>query len=375
MKLSDFIRTCMEEIIHEWETFARTLPITEDMNRTALRDHAKQILKFVVRDIDTPQTASTQDKKSKGQGPEEGGSTDSAAQTHADLRLESGFDIAELASEYRALRASVIKLWTKTLRQAAMADLWDLIRFNEAIDQALMESIIRFQEKMEYSRDMFIGILSHDLRNPLSAIMMASQMLLEEDTLNEEQISLTLQIENSGERMKKMITDLLDITRINLGTGIPISRASTDIGKAGKKIAEEMQTAHPNHTIFFEATGDLKGEWDSARIAQIFSNLIGNAVQYGFKKSPIALTVTGRPDEVRISVHNEGIPIPQANLKTIFNSLTRVVRKNEAETMSLGLGLYITKEIVVAHGGKIDVTSSEQEGTTFIVQLPRGYKV
>jgi signal transduction histidine kinase len=376
MRLLDFIEANITQIMNEWEVFARTIPATQDMSRTVLRDHIKEILEFVARDIDSYQSAHAQSKKSKGWGPEEGGAKDSAAQIHADLRSESGFDMAELASEYRALRASVIKLWTGEWTQVEMVDFQDLIRFNEAIDQALMESIVRFKERVEHSRDMFIGILGHDLRNPLGAIMMSNQLLLEDGDLNEEQDSLASQIEISAKRMNQMITDLLDITRINLGTGIPITTAPVEIGSLGKQIAEELQVAHPNRAILFEVSGNLEGEWDGERMSQVFSNLIGNAVQYGFKNSPIVVTVTGQPDEIILSVHNDGIPIPEDNLETIFNSLTRVVKRGDTqkETTSLGLGLYIAKEIVVAHGGTINVTSSEKDGTTFTVRLPRALK-
>lgn len=376
MRLSDFILANAEQIIVEWEKFAVTLPVAHNMNRVDLRDHIKEILEFVVQDIDCYQSALGQSEKSKGRGPEAGGRVDSAAQTHASLRSSSGFDMAEMASEYRALRASIVKLWMSELSKLEQLEAMDLIRFNEAIDQALMESVARFKDKIDTSKDMFIGILGHDLRTPLGAIAMSSQLLLGEGDLNEEQISLVSQIENSAERMNQMITDILDLTRITLGSGIPITPNIMDMGSVGRQSVEEVEAFHSNRTISFEAIGNLEGQWDSARISQVFSNLISNAVQHGFKKSPIAVKVTGQPDEIIITVHNEGIPIPQANLETIFNSLTRVVKKGETqkETTSLGLGLYIAKEIVIAHGGTIDVTSSEKEGTTFTVRLPRVYK-
>lgn len=373
MRLSDFIRANMEPIINEWEIFARTLPAIQDMNRATLRDHAKEILEFIARDIDAPQTALGQSEKSKGHGPEEGGSKDSAAQTHADLRSVHGFDIVQLTAEYRALRASVIKLWMQQWTKVELPDLLDLIRFNESIDQALMESVVRFKEKIAYSKDMFIGILSHDLRTPLNAILMSSQILSDEEGLSEDQDFLISQIDMSVERMNKMITDLLDLTRINLGTGIPIRPCTINIGATSTHAIEEIQAAYPDLRIVFNTTGNLDGIWDNARIGQVFSNLIGNARQHGLKNSPINVRVTGKTDKIIISVHNAGRPIPPSKLEKIFDSLTSVTenRDTHQESTSLGLGLYITKEIVIAHGGKIDVTSLEKEGTTFTVHLPR----
>ena len=299
MRLSDFIRANMEQIINEWEDFARTLPAAHDMSPSALRDHIKEILEFVMRDMDTHQTALSQSEKSKGHGPDDGGSKDSAAQTHAELRSKSGFDVDQLATEYRALRASIIKLWTSKWTTVNPDDLSDLIRFNESIDQALMESIVRFKEKIEHSKDMFIGILSHDLRNPLAAILMSSQLLLE-GKLNEEQIAFSSsQIKTSAERIGQMITDLLDLTRINLGTGISITKAPMDIGITARQVIEEIQAANPDSVISFESTGNLEGIWDHAHMSQVFSNLIGNAIQHGSNESPITITATGAPPPPR----------------------------------------------------------------------------
>ncbi len=371
--LSDFIKSNSEKIISEWEAFARTLPAAQNMNRIALRDHSQEILNFIARDIESNQTASQQSKKSKGLGPEEGGSKDSAAQTHAKLRSESGFDMVQMASEYRALRASIIKLWTREWIQVEPTDLSDLIRFNEAIDQALMESVISFKEKVEYSKDMFIGILSHDLRNPLGAIATSCELLLAKGGLSEEQVSLASQIETSTKRISQMIADLMDLTRITLGTGIPISVVPMDIGVVAKQAVDEIQAFYPDRVILFIKTGNLEGTWDNIRILQIFSNLIGNAVKYGMENSPISVTITGKPEEITIEIHNEGKAIPPDKMSAIFDSFTRIVKEGEKRDVStgLGLGLYIAKEIVIAHGGKIAVTSSEKEGTIFTVRLPR----
>lgn len=370
MRLSNFIRTNTERIMENWESFASVQkPAADKMGRDALRNHITGILKFIADDIDSPQTKSEQ--KQKSEGFKENAFKNSAAEIHGDIRWQDGFDINQMASEYRALRASVINLWTQSQTEMNKNDLSDLIRFNEAIDQALTESVITFTEKL----NLLLGILAHDLRNPLGAISMSAQLLLGKTKLDEKKkIQIETQIEVSAKKANQLVIDLLNLTRARLGSGIPVKIAPMDMEIVTIQSTKEIQAFHPDTEIVLETTGDLEGEWDGPRISQVFSNLIGNAVQYGQKGSPITVCVKGEEDEVIISVHNDGPPIPSGEIETIFNSLTRVLDrsiKTEEQLDNLGLGLYIAKEIVVAHGGTIGVTSSEEDGTVFTAQFPR----
>ena len=192
VKLADFIRDNMSHIIAEWEDFARTLiPASNDMTPLTLRDHINEILSFIVNDIKSPQTRLEQVKKSKGD--KEKNALPTAAETHAALRLAGGFDIDQMVSEYRALRASVIKLWGIANPGMDNGDIIDLIRFNESIDQELAESVSLYTKKVSDSKDMFIGILSHDLRSPLGAISMSAQLILSMGVINERQALLSAQ--------------------------------------------------------------------------------------------------------------------------------------------------------------------------------------
>jgi signal transduction histidine kinase len=130
-----------------------------------------------------------------------------------------------------------------------------------------------------------------------------------------------------------------------------------------------MQSTYHDREFILEISGDMKGKWDKPRIGQVFSNLLGNAVQYSFKGTPIVIAVKGDPENVILTVQNQGKPIPSDKLETIFDSLTRGVPASGSS--NLGLGLYITKEIVTAHGGSISVTSTEKDGTTFSARFPR----
>jgi len=378
IRLAGFIRENTKQIIAEWETFARTLiPAANHMTPLALRDHINEILAFIVSDIESPQTGTEQIQKSHGEKEKDPAPT--AAETHAALRLAGGFDIDQMVSEYRALRASVIKLWSKANTQINGTDILDLTRFHESIDQELAESVSHYTKKVSYSKDLFIGILSHDLRSPLNVISMSAQLMLNmgtpdrQQTLNERQTMLTTQIYESASRITVIVDDLLDVTRARFGSGLPVVRAPMDMGFVSQQLVDEMRVAYPTRIMTLEILGDTKGEWDKARIGQVFSNLMGNAIQYSFKDSSIDVTVTGNPEEVIVSVHNEGVPISPGKIETVFNSLTRAVidAGDHPGTVNLGLGLYISKEIVVSHGGTIDVTSSEADGTTFTARFPR----
>jgi len=373
IRLADFIHDNTKSIVTEWEAFAKTLtPASNEMTSLALRNHIQQILAFIISDIKSSQSHSEQVQKSHGKKRKASGAT--AAETHAALRLAGGFDIDQMVSEYRALRASIIKLWGKANTQINKEDLMDLTRFNESIDQELAESISHYTHKVNYSKDLFIGVLSHDIRSPLNAITMSAQLQQNTATPKERQLMLSSQIFESASRISTIVDDLLDITRARFGAGIPAVRAPMDMEFVGRQLVEEMRTVYPTRTILFEVSGNLKGKWDKARIGQVFSNLIGNAVQYSFKDTSIEVTLKGTKEEVGLSVHNMGVPIPPGQTKSVFNSLTRAVTHegDHPASVNLGLGLYIVKEVVESHGGTIDVTSSEKRGTIFTARFPRG---
>ena len=176
--LANFIRRNMEEIIAEWVTFAQTrTPASTGMTKLALRDHIEEILNFIAEDLESPQTALEQVAKSKGDGPKENSINQTAAEIHATLRLTDGFNIDQMVSEYRALRASVVKQWLCDTHLPDVSDVNDLTRFNEAIDQAIAESVAEYTRQVDSTRNLFLGILGHDLRNPIGAASMAAEML------------------------------------------------------------------------------------------------------------------------------------------------------------------------------------------------------
>ena len=374
MRLADFIEANCEPIIAEWVTFAQSSgPAARTMDLEGLRDHALEMLNEIARDLRTPQTEAEQADKAKGNAATTPDADETAAEVHGSGRAESGFTVGEMVSEYRALRASVIRLWTRSEGTLDGADLDDLMRFNEAIDQSLAESVSRYTGDIDRSREMFVAILGHDLRTPLGAVTTASQFMLDSGDLEEPHRTLATRITHSARRMSAMVGDLLDFTRGRLGAGIPITRADMDLGVAVHLAVEEIAAAYPDADVQLTASGDLRGRWDVARLSQVVANLLGNAIQHGAARTMTGVTLIGEATDVVLRVHNQGAAIPAAELAGIFSPFKRF--KGGAATTrdagSLGLGLYIAERIVTAHGGTIDVRSSPEAGTLFTVRLPR----
>jgi signal transduction histidine kinase len=373
-RLADFIRRNVEPIVAEWIDFARTrTPASKGMTNLALRDHVEEILNSIADDLDSPQSKLEQVKKSQGLGPAGSKLSQSAAEVHAALRLTDGFDIEQMVSEYRALRSSVVKQWTARNRILADTDLEDLTRFNEAIDQSVAESVAHYTNSVNHSRSLFLGILGHDLRNPIGAATMAARHIVKSGGTDPNQARLASQIVTTTERATQILNDLLDITRGAFGVDIPTAKAPMDMGQLGLQLAEEMRTASDARVIEINVAGETSGDWDKARMGQMLSNLIGNALQYSPEHSPVRVTIAGQEDDVLISVHNEGDPIPPSKINLIFDSFTRA-QAGEIEregAMNLGLGLYIVKRIVLAHKGDIGVVSTAAAGTTITIRLPR----
>lgn len=372
--LHEFIREHTEEILADWERFARTLPMTELMDVAALRDHAKEMLGVIASDLETKQTSGEQHEKAQGKADAHaGGPPSTAAQEHGAARALSGFTMAAMLSELRALRASVIGLWTRQKRQFVAADMTDMTRFNEAIDQAIAESVTQYGEEIAQTKDRFLAILGHDLRNPLGAIIVSAGFMRELDELGEPHRHLIARIESSALRMNAMVSDLLDYTRTALGgEGIPIIRGAVDARRVVEDVAAEVAARYPRNMVTVQADGDLHGQWDAARLSQMLTNLLGNAVQHGTPETPITVRATGSAEAVAIAVHNDGPPIPSGDMAHIFSADWRASNGNKpADDGHLGLGLFIVHRIVDAHLGKIDVHSTRSDGTTFTVHLPR----
>jgi signal transduction histidine kinase len=378
MRFADFIVSNLEPILAEWETFARSLLSGETMNALALRDHAKDILLATVRDMQSPQTPTERIAKSKSHSPANAGdgALDGASELYAIGRVGSGFDLMEVVSEYRALRASVLRLWAHSGPDLHDSAVDDVTRFNESIDQSLSKAVSSYTKRVNQSRDLFLAILSHDLRNPLNSIAMSAALLPHLVDPAPETNEVVAQIATNADVMARMISDLLDYTRTRLGAGMPVHAAPMDLGSLCKELFNEFRTAHPNRNIRFHSDGDLTGQWDTDRLRQAISNLMGNAIQHSPGSALVELNVKGKGSSVVLVIRNGGSVIPPGELANIFDPLVQgssAEHPKQNRPGSIGLGLYIARQIAQSHGGRIDVTSSEDAGTAFTVRLPREF--
>jgi signal transduction histidine kinase len=376
MRLAEFILSNVEPILAEWETFARGIWPGPPVDPAALRDHAHDILLATAADMGFAQTSTQQSDKSKGGGRGGPGSADvvEASDQHAVGRVRSGFDLLTMVAEYRALRASVLRLWHESGHAPDRADLADITRFNESIDQSITEAIRSYSAMVERSRQMFLAILGHDLRSPVHAVTMSGDVLARSGQLDPELTGVAKGVASSGAAMSRMIGDLLDFTAAGLGADMPLSFVPGDLGKLCLEVVDEMRRAHATRTLTHRIKGDLRGEWDVARLRQAVSNLVGNAIQHGAGTGPIGLEATADAAGVRIDVRNGGPPIPPEALPTLFDPLVRGAPADPRKPRrpgSLGLGLYIAREVAQRHGGTLDVTSSPHDGTCFTLRLPR----
>jgi signal transduction histidine kinase len=339
------------------------------MNVEALRDHAHEMLDAIAREIETPRTPQMPAADAEGQ-KKSGADVATAAEGHGAGRANRGFSLAEIVAEFRALRVSVITLWMTRQSEMDKIDLLEMSRFNEAIDQAIADSVTRYSADLDHAKDRFIAILGHDLRSPLNATIMAVALLREAGDLSEPHRDLVARIAASTKTMNSLVSDLLDFARIRFGVGIPIETGPVDLEAVIKEVVAEVTASAPESDVRVEVAGDLRGEWDSSRIAQALTNLVTNAVEHGSTNSSIQVEARGTPSEIAVSVHNHGLVIPAERLGRLFDAMA-TPDDEERGNHHLGLGLYIVHSIVLAHGGTVHVDSSSDEGTTFTLRLPR----
>ena len=365
MSLADFIVENMGAIMAEWVRYAHSIPPGAEMDLEALRDDAEGMLRSIVEDMRKPESSKEQEAKSKEQ-QRSGSSERTSAEMHAFARRGREFDINQLGSEFRALRASVVRLWIAEMKSPDRAALDQLTRFNEALDQELFNSIREFSKELDRSRELFMGIIGHDLRSPLSAISMSAQYQLQSGALDNNNNKAAVRIFLNAQQMEQMITDLLDVTRLRLSGGISLRCEHTDLAPICKQALDQAEAAHPDRSLELHCSGDLHGYWDPGRLLQVLSNLIENAVKHGDPEKSVTLSVAGREDVV-LEVRNQGQGISESSLPKIFDPLFTM----KSGSGSFGLGLYIASTLVHQHKGTIRVKSSDEEGTAFTVCLPR----
>ena len=278
-------------------------------------------------------------------------------------------DVSELNIEFRLRQAGAGERWFHATGRPLCDAEGHVARLVGVISDVTaqreqehqVQRVSRFQEQL-------LGIVSHDLRNPLSAIRVwAANAAVEAQTPRAQRAAD--RIAHSAQRMDRMIGDLLDFTRARLGGGLPVTPADADLREICTHVSDELGAAHPGR-LRLTTWGSASGHWDGSRLAQVVSNLVGNALVHSPPESPVEVTVRGGEDEVVVEVHNGGRPIPPELQPILFEPFRRGADASR-RSANLGLGLYISRELVKAHGGELYVRSDEGHGTTFIMRLPR----
>ncbi|HEY2162382.1 MAG TPA: sensor histidine kinase, partial [Gemmatimonadaceae bacterium] len=278
MHLVSFISSHRDAILAAWEKDARSRILADhDIDIVQLRDHLGELLDSVARDLGAHRHAPVD---SVDHGPTGTlNRVEAVAEMHGARRAQQGMTVKQVVSEFPILRSCVMRLWLQSRPPSytTAADLDDVIRFDEAIDRALTESVGEFMDRLDRSRDTFLGILGHDLRDPLSTVIAGGKLLLESGLDQEQARDVLQRIVGTGERMNHLVADLLDAVRTQLGGQMPIQRRDADLGATIRNIANEFATARPDRKINLSLSGDARGYWDDRRVGQAVANLVTNA--------------------------------------------------------------------------------------------------
>jgi signal transduction histidine kinase len=286
---------------------------------------------------------------------------------HALQRLGLGVTLSTLLEEYALLRRVVLSYLLRTVPVDELRQ--RLQELEGTFDLAVGESVQTFTARRDERRDQFVSVLGHDLRGPLQAVRLGAESILGQPACGTPAHARTAAaIRRSAERMQRLISDVIDFARGQLGGGIPAVPVTCDLGEMCREVADELRVAHPDRQLSVVTSGDLVGSWDRDRLIQAISNLASNALIHG--RDPVTIRAFEEPDReaVTTEVHNLGPPIPEEQLPTLFDAFRR---GEAAHPGGLGLGLYIVQQIAHAHGGECVVRSSEAEGTTFSIKWPR----
>ena len=364
--LEKFIREHKEQIVREWVATASGLPHPPHVTASAIRDHIPEILECI---------AETVERHDQSGAPLKG-----LPNLHASLRRREGYDLRQIVAEYRALRRVICELYSSQgdISDESRPKLASLLDVNAALDSAIGDAVDQYAVERDRAREMFIGILGHDLRDPLNTISFSARTLWERgDDLDAHTLKTAARIGASSKRMETMIRDLLDFARGHLGVGFPINAEPMNARSVIRDVLEEIAQAHPERSIHCAAdvsAGNFDVSWDRDRFAQAIANLVSNAVTHGH--DPIVVEPCDRGNEISIEVRNRG-EIPASALRHLFEPFAdpvsgegRAERSDSAQRHGLGLGLYIVREIVAAHGGGVEAQSRNGE-TIFRMILPR----
>jgi signal transduction histidine kinase/ActR/RegA family two-component response regulator len=397
MRLADFVLTNVEPILVQWESFARGIwPSGATADPAEMRDDAEDILRATAVDMQSEQTEAQRTAKSEGAAKPADDSVDltTASSAHGRRRVASGFDLWAVVAEYRALRASVLRLWRASGPTPDLRDLDDVTRFNESMDQSLTHAVRSYAEQVERDRaallaseqasrreaevanrakDVFLATLSHEMRTPLNAIVGWLSILRHESAEPRHFQEGLKVIERNTLAQVQLIDDILDVSRIVSGKlRVDIRPCElADVINAGVNVVRTAAEAR-GITLGLQLDPSVGGAWcDSGRMQQVVWNLVANAVKFTPKGGHVDVTLRRERSSFHVQVSDTGQGISPELLPHVFDRFRQADGSTRRQFGGLGLGLSIVKYIVEAHGGTVEVTSEgEGKGSAFTVRLP-----
>jgi signal transduction histidine kinase/ActR/RegA family two-component response regulator len=400
MRLADFINANVEPIIAEWEVFARSIwpdTLAESLiNPATLRDHAEDILLALASDMRSDQSAEQRSDKSKGQGHagDSSARVDKASDLHGAGRSGSGFELWAVVAEYRALRASVLRLWRESGPAPDVDDIDDVTRFNECIDQSLTEAVRSYTEQgirdrevllsnekaarreaegANRAKDIFLATLSHELRTPLNAIVGWITILRMEGHSGANLAEGLDVIERNTKAQVQLIEDVLDVSRIVSGK-LRLDIRESDLVEtinAGIEVVRPTAEARDISLDVQLDPGARHASFDAARMQQVVWNLLSNALKFTRKGGTIHVRLGREHSNLRMTVSDNGQGISRDLLPYVFDRFRQADSSTRRSSGGLGLGLSIVKHLTEMHGGTVEAQSAgEGQGATFIVRLP-----
>lgn len=373
-RISSLLHEHHELLIEQWIQLVLSDPQVPEANRLSeldLRDHIPRLLARM-RELLVAQAANEAAIQVGIAHP---------AQAHALHRFANGYTLAHAMREMTHFRATVVDLCG---REGARLEGEEAKHLQAMIDAALVTVAVemeqaarneleiereRLRQEVEF-RERFMGILGHDLRNPLSAVVNAATLLHESDYVPATDAWILQRITKSADRMTRMISDLLDVTRARNGGLVPLRPSRVDLRMICLQVIEEFKLIYQDRRVLVRSTGDTTGEWDADRITQLVQNLTSNALDYSVEERPVRIAIHAEEGTVRLSVHNRGPSIPAEKVIAIFEPFQRGGDETPSSN-GLGLGLFIAAEIAASHGGFLRVRSGAIQGTTFTASLPR----
>lgn len=371
MRLHEFMRANIEAILTIWEhEFNHGASTGSTMDFGPRRALTRKILLEIASELETGSAATF---GTLLQPPHDEARS---ASNHGDQRLAIGYTLQQLQSEYRILRHVVVSEWIKVRRSWLIQEIMDMATFNAALDRALGASTSAYVAGLDRSRDLFVGVLGHDLRGPINAALMSIFLLGRDPNLNEQSRAALSRSERSVMQMNDLVSELLDFVSAHFGLHRQISFAEVSMTKICEEAIGDAQTIYPTRKFVATFAEDTAGRWDAHRVRQAVYNLLRNANEHGDAAAPVTITTHSDKDSVTVEVHNQGNPIPPLSLARVFDPFIQASSGeiNMQPQGSIGLGLFIVRDVATMHDGRVSVDSTVKNGTVFSIKLPRNPK-